>query len=228
MAGRTRGGPTSGEQAAPRQPAPEAEGRSARKHKAIIEAATEVFYRKGYLSTSMDEVASLAAVSKQTVYKHFADKEKLFSEIVLRTVDEIDGMFADAALVLHDTVDLAKDLTALVNRFAVWLMQPDVLRLRRLIISEAGRFPELGQTWYERGFQHVLATLADTLKHLGRRGLLRVPNPTIAANQLMGMVLWIPVNRVMFCGEQEQISANELKRYVEAAVRTFLAAYRTD
>ena len=64
------------------------ERRSARKRTAILEAATTVFLRKGYLGTSMDEIAALAAVSKQTVYKHFADKQRLFSEIVTSTVDE--------------------------------------------------------------------------------------------------------------------------------------------
>jgi TetR/AcrR family transcriptional repressor of mexJK operon len=202
------------------------DSRSARKHKAIIEAATELFYRKGYLGTSMDEIAALAAVSKQTVYKHFADKERLFGEIVLRTVDEVDALFAAAARTLRDTADMDRDLSALAHRFAVWLMQPDVLRLRRLIIAEAGRFPALGRTWYERGFQKVLATLATTLRHLAERGLLRVEDPTIAANQLMGMILWIPVNRVMFCGEDEQFTAEELERYADAGVRTFLAAHR--
>jgi TetR/AcrR family transcriptional regulator, mexJK operon transcriptional repressor len=57
----------------------EEEGRSARKRRAIMEAATTVFLGKGYLGTSMDEIAALAAVSKQTVYKHFADKEGLFT-----------------------------------------------------------------------------------------------------------------------------------------------------
>ena len=64
------------------------EPRSARKRRAILDAATTVFLRNGYLGTSMDEIAALAAVSKQTVYKHFADKERLFSEIVVGTVNE--------------------------------------------------------------------------------------------------------------------------------------------
>jgi AcrR family transcriptional regulator len=57
----------------------EDQGRSARKRSAILEAATTVFLDNGYLGTSMDEIAALARVSKQTVYKHFADKERLLS-----------------------------------------------------------------------------------------------------------------------------------------------------
>ena len=52
------------------------ERRSDRKRAAILEAATEAFLQRGYLGTSMDEIAAQAAVSKQTVYKHFADKEQ--------------------------------------------------------------------------------------------------------------------------------------------------------
>ena len=59
---------------------------STRKRKAIVEAATTTFLENGYLGTSMDEIAALAGVSKQTVYKHFADKEGLFSEVVTSTV----------------------------------------------------------------------------------------------------------------------------------------------
>ena len=59
--------------------------RSARKRRAILDAATTTFLSKGYLGTSMDEIAALAQVSKQTVYKHFADKQSLFTEIVTGT-----------------------------------------------------------------------------------------------------------------------------------------------
>jgi TetR/AcrR family transcriptional regulator, mexJK operon transcriptional repressor len=202
------------------------DSRSARKHKAILDAATEVFYHKGYVGTSMDEVAARAAVSKQTVYKHFADKERLFADIVLRAVGEIDDLFTESALTLHETGDLDGDLRALGRQFVWWLMQPDVLRLRRLIISEANRFPELSRTWYERGFQRVISTLATALSHLAERGLLRVDDPVISASQFMGMILWIPVNRAMFCGDNERFTAEELERYADTGVRSFLAAYR--
>ena len=49
------------------------------KRQAILDAAKTLFLTKGYASTSMDAVASLAGVSKLTVYSHFTDKETLFS-----------------------------------------------------------------------------------------------------------------------------------------------------
>ncbi|MBV8085816.1 MAG: helix-turn-helix transcriptional regulator, partial [Chloroflexi bacterium] len=56
--------------------------RTERKRRAIVEAATTLFLRHGYAGTSMDQVAALAGVSKQTVYKQFADKERLFQAVV--------------------------------------------------------------------------------------------------------------------------------------------------
>ena len=49
------------------------ESRSSRKHRVIVEAATKVFLDKGYDRASMDDVATMAAVSKPTVYNHFDD-----------------------------------------------------------------------------------------------------------------------------------------------------------
>ena len=64
---------------------------TARKRQAILEAATTLFLREGYLATSMDKIAAAASVSKQTVYKQFADKQSLFREIVTGTVAEVGG-----------------------------------------------------------------------------------------------------------------------------------------
>ena len=84
----------------------EDEGRSARKRRAILDAATAAFLRNGYLGTSMDEIAALAGVSKQTVYKHFADKERLFSEIVTATVNEASDPSTTRCATCQDSGDL--------------------------------------------------------------------------------------------------------------------------
>jgi TetR/AcrR family transcriptional regulator, mexJK operon transcriptional repressor len=39
-------------------------GNSARKHRAILDAALKVFLRSGYLGANMDEIAALSEVSK--------------------------------------------------------------------------------------------------------------------------------------------------------------------
>jgi TetR/AcrR family transcriptional regulator, mexJK operon transcriptional repressor len=57
-----------------------------------LEAATTVFLDTGYQGSSVDQIAAQAAVSEQTVYKHFADKEQLFTRIILDTADQVDGL----------------------------------------------------------------------------------------------------------------------------------------
>src|SRR4030081_2276497 len=127
---------------------PTDETRTVRKRHAIVEAATTVFLRNGYLGSSMDEIAALATVSKQTVYKQFADKEQLFSDVILRIVHQVDEETQAAVLALGETDDLERDLGQLARRFLGSLREPRVLQLRRLIIGEAGRFPALGRTYW--------------------------------------------------------------------------------
>ena len=74
------------------------EDRSARKRRVIVDAATTLFLRHGYLGTSMDQIAAFAAVSKPTVYKFFPDKEQLFTAIVLETLDRASSPCSSAAI----------------------------------------------------------------------------------------------------------------------------------
>ena len=67
--------------------------RSARKREAILEAATELFFDREYAGTSMEDIASAASVSKQTVYKHFSDKRTLFRQVALGSVGQVSGAF---------------------------------------------------------------------------------------------------------------------------------------
>jgi TetR/AcrR family transcriptional repressor of mexJK operon len=203
----------------------DAEPRSVRKRRAILEAATRLFLRNGYLGTSMDEIAALASVSKQTVYKAFSDKERLFSEIVVSAVREAaDPVYAEV-LRLEDTGDVEADLRGFARRLIGRVMQPQILQLRRLVIGEAGRFPELGRTFYEQGPGRTIAVLATVFERLAARGALRLEDPPLAAAHFNWLVMSIPLNQAMFRGEDEPPSSAELDRYADAGVRAFLAAY---
>jgi AcrR family transcriptional regulator len=198
---------------------------STRKRKAIVEAATTTFLQKGYLGTSMDEIAALAGVSKQTVYKHFADKERLFSEVVTSTVDEASDPVRAEVLELRDTGDLAADLRDLARRQLTLVMQPKLMQLRRLVIAESSRFPELGRTFYEQGPGRTIAALAATFERLAARGLLAVDDPNLAAAQFNWLVMSAPLNQAMLLGRDHELSKSELERHADDGVRTFLAAY---
>jgi TetR/AcrR family transcriptional regulator, mexJK operon transcriptional repressor len=202
------------------------EGRSARKHRAIMEAARTVFLRSGYGGASMDEVAALAAVSKQTVYKHFADKQRLFTAIITGDIDETEALTHDMVAALGDSEDVDRDLRRFARRHITDVTQPHLIQLRRIIIAEADRFPELARTWYANGPERAHAVLAEQLTRLARRGLLRVPDPLLAAQQLNWLILSIPLNKAMFHGSDTTFTARELQRYADEAVRVFLAAYR--
>jgi len=201
------------------------EGRSARKRRAILEAGTTLFLRTGYRGTSMDEIAALARVSKQTVYKHFADKQSLFSEIVISTVEEVAEPIHAEVLALQDSGDLEADLRGLARQLLGMVMQPRILQLRRLVVGEAGRFPELGRTFYEQGPGRTIAALATVFERLADRGVLRPDDPLLAAAHFNWLVMSIPLNRAMLLGEDEPPASAELDEYADAGARAFLAAY---
>jgi TetR/AcrR family transcriptional regulator, mexJK operon transcriptional repressor len=202
-------------------------GRSARRRQAIVQAATEVFLQHGYLGATTDQVAARASVSKQTLYKHFADKQRLFAEIILaQTVQLVEGLSTTVAGSLQDAQDVRQGLREVADGWLSGLLQPDVLRLRRLVIAEADRFPEVGKAWFDRGFDRALVILGEAMQRLADRGLLRnLGDPTLAAYQFAGLVMYQPMNQAMFAGTDAIPPPDKLDHIAEAAVDMFLATY---
>ena len=211
----------------PEPAAVEGEGRTPRKRRAILAAATEAFLQHGYLGASMDEVAAKAGVSKQTVYKQFENKERLFAEIVLGTSDQLlDGLTKAYADTLDQADDAREALRALAHYFLDSLTNPSVLQLRRLVIAEADRFPDVCGAWFTSGFERSLEALGQALTTLTERGLLReLADPTLAAYQFAGLVMYKPMNRAMFAGTEARPPVDEFERLADQATEVFLAAY---
>ena len=202
------------------------ETRSARKRRAILSAARVVFLREGFAGATMDQVAALAEVSKLTIYRHFSDKSALFTAVVMSTVDQASDVVQREILALGRTGELAADLRTLARHQLSLVMRPHLLRLRRLVIAESARFPDLGRIFYDRGPGRTIGTLATIFDDLVGDGVLRAEDPHLAATQFNWLVMAEPLNRAMLIGIDETPATAELDRYADDAVRTFLAAYR--
>jgi TetR/AcrR family transcriptional repressor of mexJK operon len=201
------------------------EGRSARKHREILEAATELFLKDGYHATSLDDVAGLASVSKQTIYNHFPDKESLFRTVVL-SVGEISSGFIERAVIpLAVNGDPEAGLRKFASDYIATVMQPRVLELRRLVIAESGRFPDLARAYYDLVPEPVLKALASLIATWQHLGLLQEADTRLAAAHLAWLILW-PVDKAMFLGAKHGFADQELARVADAGVEAFVAAYR--
>ncbi|SDR57169.1 transcriptional regulator, TetR family [Rhizobiales bacterium GAS113] len=203
----------------------EGETRSARKDREIIQAATAAFVSRGYDGTSMEEIATKAGVSKQTVYKHFTDKETLFTAVVQSTANHANDVVESVTTLLSDTKFMEGGLQQLARHVVTMLMDEELLKLRRLIIANADRMPQLGRSWYEKGFGRMLASMASCFQKLTIRGLMQTSDSYLAASHFFGMLLWIPMNEAMFTGNSSPRSKAELERHADASVEAFLLAY---
>lgn len=193
---------------------------------AIREAAARLFLEQGYQGTSMDEVAAAAQVSKQTIYTHFANKEELFTDLVLGNAARVEHFVDDMARTVEHDTNLEAGLRQLARRYIRLVIQPEVLQLRRLVLGEAGRFPHLARTYYDRVPGRVLDALTKLFSGLAAQGRLTLDDPGLAAQHFAWLVLGAPLDRGMFYAIEEKTRDEDLDRLADAATRVFMAAYR--
>ena len=205
---------------------PEQAPRTERKRTAIVDAATELFLRDGYRGTSMDKIAAAAGVSKQTVYKQFADKEQLFCLVVETLVNAASGPVYEAVRGLEVTGDLEVELRAVARRQLELVLEPRLMKLRRLVIVEATRFPQLGKVFFDQGPRRTIEALADAFRRLAERGELRIDDEFVAAAQFNWLVMGNPLNQAMLLGLDARPRPKELDHWATTGVSTFLAVFR--
>jgi TetR/AcrR family transcriptional regulator, mexJK operon transcriptional repressor len=129
-------------------------------------AAHRLFLQQGYLATSIDAILAEAGIaSKETLYRHYANKEALFVDVLAHLTMEQPG-FSEKLAALpapQDLASLRQAFTTLARELLAMMSQPDYLPLVRMIIAEAPRFPQLPTLFFstvtQRGFAIVTALL---------------------------------------------------------------------
>ena len=94
---------------------------------AILDAALEIFSRRGYNGASIDDIAQAAGISKALIYEHFPSKKDLHVSLLERHTQEIFVRLAQTA----DTDDPGEvRLRNGVDAFLLWVeTHPKAFRL---------------------------------------------------------------------------------------------------
>ncbi|GAA4559203.1 TetR/AcrR family transcriptional regulator [Pseudonocardia xishanensis] len=179
----------------------------------ILAAAHTGFVRHGYVGTNVDEIAAEAGVSKRTVYNIYGDKETLFRAVVDAAIAIAERFSAALA---HDLA--VDDLEGVAERLVGSVLSDRVIPLRRLLIGESRRFPELAREYYDRAPGLVLRTLAA---HLPRHPGLRIDDAETAAEHFAFLVLGPALDRALFDDDEPR----DPRRRARAGAAAFRRAY---
>jgi TetR/AcrR family transcriptional repressor of mexJK operon len=191
----------------------------------IAQAASRVFTRDGFAGASVYEIAAEAGVAKPTVYAYFGNKESLFHTMLATILQEaLAQMPTPLEAPLGETDDLARELTDYAHRWLAVLLHPEILSLRRLVLGEVERFPDLGRVWYESGPGRVDRALAQQFARLSEQGKLRTSDPALAPQHFGHLVAGPPQTLLLFRA-RDALSEGEIDRFIDAGVAVFLSAY---
>jgi AcrR family transcriptional regulator len=194
----------------------------------ILQAAREVFLKRGLAGASIEEIAELARAGKPTVYARFSGKEELFAAVVMRNVAANIARF-ESHVPTGTTID--ERLASMAANILHWALVSDTVGLMRLAIAEAPRFPRLASSVHRMAHERAteaVTHLLDELAHSDQLGTLPAFAPERIATTtrfFLDLVLLPLLMRALF-GEKLKALTAEIAPHVSRSVAFFLAACR--
>ncbi|HEY8949870.1 MAG TPA: TetR/AcrR family transcriptional regulator [Rhizomicrobium sp.] len=162
----------------------------------ILDAALACFAEKGFAATRMDDIADRAGVTKGTIYLYFQNKEAVFKALVRESIGtQISQVLEQAEAFQGPARDLLRMVVSTVGEI---LRTSDRVVLPKIIVAEAGNFPELARFYREEIIDKGLGALSTVIARGIERGEFRKIEPQHAARLCIAPVLLAAVWRTTF------------------------------
>ena len=187
-------------------------------------AAHRLFLEHGYLATSIDAILLESGVaSKETLYRHYTNKEALFADVLSHLTLEQPG-FAERMAALpapRDLVSLRQALTQLSHEILSMIRQPGYLPLVRMIVSESSRFPQLGLLFFSTVTQRGILLIRSLLQSArGQQVIADLDLEAVTRTLLGGLVASVLMSVVL----QEALDQPAVVERVDAVVEIIMRA----
>lgn len=189
----------------------------------ILDAAFAEFADKGYRGATIKSIAQRADLqSPSLIYWYFPTKEALFQATI-----ESRSPFMDAILDPAPFLDRPPDevLSQLALNYLNFMSQPDIQKLVRLFLSEAGKRPQLADLVSQGIMEPALDFLKTYLSHQIEIGRLRPHDVRSSARAFMGLLVPQVFSMILFPRLRADGLTNEI--HVQNIIGIFLTGLET-
>ena len=162
----------------------------------ILSAALEVFTDRGFAATKLEDVAKRAGVTKGTIYLYFDSKEALFKALIRETI--VPVIAQGEALAQSFTGSARELLERLVREYWRLVGETSLVGIPKLMIAEAGNFPQLARFYYEEVVTRGHRLMAGVIQRGIKAGEFRSVNVMVAAKLAMTPLMHAVVARKAF------------------------------
>ncbi|MDO8423069.1 MAG: TetR/AcrR family transcriptional regulator [Parvibaculum sp.] len=163
--------------------APKRQRRKEARPSEIMAAGLKAFSERGFAATRLEDVAEAAGVSKATIYLYFDNKADLLKAILREVVSPRMG---ELEAIIHafdgSTPDL---LRAIYGRASAVVSSDEVRPILKLIVSEAGNFPDIAKFYWTEIASRGLHTFAQLIERGIERGEFRRCDPVATAQSII-------------------------------------------
>ncbi|HXT06135.1 MAG TPA: TetR/AcrR family transcriptional regulator [Roseiarcus sp.] len=187
----------------------------------IVDAASELFVELGFQATTLEKVARRAKISKLSIYRHFENKEALFSAAIAARCQQ----FAPLAYFEGIAGSAEDQLMAAGSTLLRALLSPDVRNVEAMIMADKTNQASLSKLFYEAGFVHVMAQIEALLRKMHAKAVLNVPDPVQSARLFAALIKGSDLLIIARFDEARAGNDNEIGSYCRLAVAMFVAAH---
>ena len=176
----------------------------------ILQVAVSLFSQRGFVGTTTKEIAQAAGVSEAMVFRHFANKQELYSAILDHKACSGDSMNPEA--LVADALQ-EKDDRAVFERLALGALEHHECdpEFQRLLLHAALEGHELAQMFFEKFVRRVYELLGNYVAERQQDGAMVEMDPAIVVRAFIGMIihhslnnnLWDPQRRLLRISNQE-------------------------
>jgi AcrR family transcriptional regulator len=190
----------------------------------LTAAALELFVEKGFAGTRLDDVAARAGVSKGTLYLYFDSKEALFKAVIQEGIVPI--LEAGAGMVDSFTGGSVDLLRGVILEWWKRIGATSLAGVPKLMISEAGNFPELAAYYNDTVIIRGRELLRRILQRGIARGEFRAVDVETAIDVIFAPVLMMLVWRYSLgaCGCGSHDPATYLRTHLDLALNGLAVA----